>query len=83
MGFEPYHVYKHERTGGLLLSLSRKRKVVSKITLFDMPLGILETKDDQAEVPGTCLLTDDPNQKATELYKGLDISKLKHGTGKC
>lgn len=47
-----------------------------------MPLGILENNDNQAEVPGTCLLTDDPNRKAAELYKGVDISKLKHGTGK-
>ncbi|GJJ08529.1 hypothetical protein Clacol_002747 [Clathrus columnatus] len=47
-----------------------------------MPLGILDTKEKQ-EVPGTCLLSDDPNQKALELYKGVDISSLKHGTGKC
>jgi len=47
-----------------------------------MGLGILEPKSTE-EVPGTCLLTDDPNQKALELYKGFDISSLKHGTGKC
>ena len=47
-----------------------------------MPLGILEPKEPQ-EVPGTCLLSDDPNQKALELYKGADVSVLKHGTGKC
>ncbi|KAF8588854.1 MFS general substrate transporter [Ramaria rubella] len=48
-----------------------------------MPLGILEPKNTQeAEVPGTCLLSDDPNRKALELYQGIDISALKHGSGK-
>ncbi|KAF8466523.1 major facilitator superfamily domain-containing protein [Gautieria morchelliformis] len=46
-----------------------------------MPLGILEPKDTQ-EVPGTCQLSDDPNQKALEFYKGVDVSALKHGKGK-
>jgi hypothetical protein len=46
-----------------------------------MPLGILETKE--TDVPGTCQLSDDPNQKALEVYKGVDVSALKHGKGKC
>ncbi|KIJ51227.1 hypothetical protein M422DRAFT_244411 [Sphaerobolus stellatus SS14] len=40
-----------------------------------MALGIL---DIEGEVPGTCLLTDDPNQKALEIYRGIDVSSLKH-----
>lgn len=48
-----------------------------------MTLGILEVKGATEEVPGTCLLSDDPNVKAFELYQGLDIASLKHGTGQC
>ena len=47
-----------------------------------MPLGILEPKKPQ-EVPGTCLLTNNPNQKGLQLYKVNDVSALKHGEGKC
>lgn len=47
-----------------------------------MPLGILEP-DTTTQVPGTCLLSDDPNRKALELYKGIDVGALKHGKGKC
>ena len=47
-----------------------------------MPLGILEPKE-MRDVPGTCLLSDDPNQRALELYKDVDVSTLKHGSGNC
>ena len=46
-----------------------------------MGLGILE--DNYLEhVPGTSVFNDDPNASALSAYEGLDLNKLKHGSGK-
>lgn len=46
--------------------------------------SVLCTAEDKnlAHVPGTAQFTKDPNAIAAELYDGVDISALKHGTGK-
>ena len=46
-----------------------------------MGLGILEDKH-LAHVPGTAPFNDDPNALARTAYKGIDLSLLKHGTGR-
>ena len=46
-----------------------------------MGLGILA--DHHLEhVPGTTVFSDDPNAASLIAYEGVDLSKLKHGTGK-
>ncbi|KDQ63300.1 hypothetical protein JAAARDRAFT_202771 [Jaapia argillacea MUCL 33604] len=46
-----------------------------------MGLGILEDKHLE-HVPGTSIFSDDPNAAAQAAYEGIDLSLLKHGTGK-
>ncbi|EPQ60393.1 MFS general substrate transporter [Gloeophyllum trabeum ATCC 11539] len=46
-----------------------------------MGLGILEDKH-LDHVPGTSIFSDDPNAAAQAAYEGVDLSLLKHGTGR-
>lgn len=46
-----------------------------------MGLGILPDRH-LTHVPGTSIFSDDPNAQAAALYEGVDLSKLKHGSGK-
>lgn len=46
-----------------------------------MGLGILD--DTHLEhVPGTSVFSDDANAAALRTYEGVDLNRLKHGTGK-
>ncbi|KZS96641.1 MFS general substrate transporter [Sistotremastrum niveocremeum HHB9708] len=46
-----------------------------------MGLWILEDRH-LSRVPGTSVFSDDPNAAAVSAYDGLDLSKLKHGSGR-
>jgi len=46
-----------------------------------MGLGVLDDHH-LDHVPGTTLFNDDPNAIAKDVYDGLELNKLKHGTGR-